>query len=173
MTVYRYKYTGVTSSSLSNEVPGAVTTGVDAPTLYQDITLTSGSQVDLDEAMLARGWVYDSTAPTTTVEQAAATKIAATRKLLDFIGAPAESYATGAYRSITPGTVAPSNITWWVDNTATVKIFEANYTRNAAHAATVIQWKVYDASGTTVLTTVTDTVTYTGVTETSRTRTIV
>ena len=174
MTVYRYKYTGITSTDLRNEVPGAVTAGVNAPSLFQDIDVSAGLKSDLDEAMLARGWIYISTSPTDTVEEAAVETTAAVRKLVDFIGAPAEGYATGVYRTITMGVVAPSNITWWTDNTATVKIYEVNYTRNAAQAATTIEWKVYNAAGTVVLATITDTVTYTGgIIETSRTRTIV
>lgn len=173
MTVYRYKFTGVTASNLANEVPSAVTPGVNAPSLFQDVDVAPGQKPDLDEAMLSRGWVYVSTSPTTTVEEAAVEATAAVRKLIDFIGAPSEGYTSGVYRTITMGVVAPSNITWWTDNTATVKIFEVNYTRNAAQCATTIQWKVYDAPGTTVLATVTDTVAYSGIIETSRTRTIV
>lgn len=173
MTTYRYKYTGITADNLKNEVPAAITAGVNAPSLYQDIDVAPAQKADLDEAMLARGWVYVSTSPTTTVDSAAAVTSAAVRKLLDFIDAPAEGYSSGVYRTITMGPVAPSNITWWTDNTATTKIFEVNYTRNAAQCATTIQWKVYDAAGTTVLSTVTDTVTYSGIIETSRTRSIV
>jgi hypothetical protein len=96
----------------------------------------------------------------------------AQRRLQDFINAPAEGYTSGAYRTITMGAVAPSNITWWTDNTATEKIFEVNYTRNAAQCATTVEWKVYDTGGVTVLSTITDTITYSGIIETSRTRTI-
>lgn len=173
MTVYRYKYTGITGANLANEVPGAITAGVNAPALYQDIDVSPALKSDLDEAMLSRGWVFDSTSPTVTVEEEAAEVTAAVRKLLDFIGAPSTGYATGVHRTITMGVVAPSNITWWTDNTATVKIFEVNYTRNAQQCATTIEWKVYNDLGTVVLSTVTDTVTYSGIIETSRTRSIV
>jgi hypothetical protein len=98
---------------------------------------------------------------------------ATTIKMKDFINAPVDDFASGLFRTVTMGTVAPSNITWWTDNTQTTKIFESNYTRNAAQVATSIEHKLYDTDGVTVLKTVTDAITYSGIIETSRTRTIV
>jgi len=171
-TTYRYRWSSLSSVQLGRNIPGAVVIGATAPGIFVDVTVDSTALADLTDYMVSQGWVFSATSPTTTVETANATTAAAVRKLVDFIGAPSEGYTSGAYRVITMGAVAPSNITWWTDSGATVKIFEVNYTRNAAHCATTVQWKVYDAPGTTVLATVTDTISYSGIVETTRTRTI-
>ena len=163
--VYRYKYTGVPQTDLTREVPNAISTAISAPPVYQDITADSADKADLDAAMLARGWIYISTNPTDSV-----TAIA-TRRLIEFIGAPAEGWPTGMVRVISGG-VFPTALTWWLDNTLATKVVEALYTRDGLKRATPLQSKLYDTAGTTVLTTVTDTVTYTGAVETSRSRAI-
>ena len=163
--VYRYKFTGVPQGELTREVPNAISTAISAPPVYQDITADDADKPDLDAAMLSRGWIYQSTDPTDSVAAIA------TRRLIDFIGAPAEGWPSGMVRVITGG-VFPSALTWWKDVTQTVKVVEALYTRDGLQRATTIQWKIYDVNGTTVLATVTDTVTYTGATETSRSRAI-
>lgn len=90
------------------------------------------------------------------------------RKLIHFIdGGPAEGFLTGAYRQTT-GTVFPTAIVWYdVDNK---KIVEKLITWTGANPTT-ITWKVYDNTETLTLT-VTDTISYSNVFETSRTRTI-
>jgi hypothetical protein len=90
-------------------------------------------------------------------------------QLIHFIDeGPAEGFASGATRTTT-GTVFPSQVLWRrADNT---KLVEQNVTWTGAKATTV-EWKVYAADGTTVLATVTDTITYSGAFETSRTRAI-
>lgn len=90
-------------------------------------------------------------------------------QLIHFIdNGPAEGFATGATRTTT-GTTFPSQILWKrADNT---KLVEKNITYTGAFPTT-IQWKIYDAPGTTVLATVTDTISYSGAFETSRTRAI-
>lgn len=90
-------------------------------------------------------------------------------QLIHFIdNGPAEGFTTGATRTTT-GTTFPSQILWKrSDNT---KLVEKNLTYTGAFPTT-IQWKIYAADGTTVLATVTDTISYTGAFETSRTRAI-
>lgn len=90
-------------------------------------------------------------------------------QLIHFIdGGPAEGFATGATRTTT-GTVFPSQILWRrADST---KLVEKNITYTGAFPTT-IEWKIYDNDGTTVLATVTDTISYSGAFETSRTRAI-
>lgn len=81
---------------------------------------------------------------------------------------PAEGFATGATRTTT-GTAFPSQVLWRrADST---KLVEKNITYTGAFPTT-IEWKVYAADGSTVLATVTDTITYSGAFETSRTRAI-
>jgi len=94
------------------------------------------------------------------------------RQLIHFIDdGPAEGFASGAYKETT-GTVFPTAIVWWESSSKLKKIVERLLTWTGVNVTTD-QWKVYDASdGTTVLWTVTDTVTYSGVFETSRTRAI-
>jgi len=94
------------------------------------------------------------------------------RQLIHFIeNGPAEGFASGAYRE-TVGGIFPNAIIWYVDNTKVDKIVEKLITRDSGQLPTQIQWKMYDTDGSTVLSTVTDTMTYSGVFETSRTRTI-
>lgn len=90
------------------------------------------------------------------------------RKLIHFIdGGPAEGFLTGAYRETT-GTVFPTAIVWYgVDNK---KIVEKLITWTGVNPTT-ITWKIYDEAETLTLTVV-DTITYSGVFETSRTRAI-
>ena len=82
-------------------------------------------------------------------------------------------YVSGAYRVETGG-VFPSAVTWWTSNAMTMKIVSKTITRDGSQNPTVEVWQFYDpADGTTVLKTVTDTISYSGVIETSRTRVIV
>lgn len=95
----------------------------------------------------------------------------ALRQLIHFIDeGPAEGFASGAYREVT-GTVFPSAIIWYDDNTKAKKIVEKNLTFTGAFPTTIV-WKIYDTDGTTVLATVTDTIVYAGAFESSRTRVI-
>lgn len=93
------------------------------------------------------------------------------RQLIHFIdNGPAEGFATGAYREMT-GTVFPTAIIWWESSEKLKKIVEKLITWTGASPTTIV-WKIYDTDGSTVLATVTDTITYSGVFETSRSRAI-
>lgn len=93
------------------------------------------------------------------------------RQLIHFIdNGPAEGFASGAYRETT-GTVFPTAVIWWESSSKLKKIVEKNITWSGSNPTT-IEWKIYDTDGSTLLTTVTDTITYSGVFETSRTRAI-
>jgi hypothetical protein len=84
---------------------------------------------------------------------------------------PFEEFTSGAYREITGG-VFPTSTIWWESSAKLEKIVEKTITRNANKTPAVIEWKVYDTDGVTVLATATDTISYSGITETSRTRVI-
>jgi len=84
---------------------------------------------------------------------------------------PAEGFASGAYRE-TVGAPFPSSVVWYVSNAKTEKIVELTLTRNANKSVASKEWKIYDTDGTTVLATITDTITRSGIFETSRTRAI-
>jgi hypothetical protein len=88
-------------------------------------------------------------------------------------GGPFEGFASLAYQETLPAANPfPTSIIWWTSSAKTAKIVEEAVTYNANKTINTDQWKVYDVDGTTVLATVTDTMAYTGVFETSRTRTI-
>jgi len=93
------------------------------------------------------------------------------RQLIHFIDdGPAEGFTSGAYREVT-GTVFPTSIIWYTDSGKTEKIVEKNITWSGV-TPTTIEWKMYDEDGSTLLVTVSDAITYSGIFETSRTRTI-
>lgn len=91
-------------------------------------------------------------------------------QLIHFIDeGPAEGFVTGATKTVT-GTVFPTQVLWRrADST---KLVEKNITWTGI-TPTTVQWKVYDTDGSTVLATVTDTLTYSGVFETGRSRAVV
>lgn len=90
-------------------------------------------------------------------------------QLIHFVDeGPAEGFTTGATKTTT-GTVFPTQELW--RRADATKLVEKNITWTGP-VPTTIQWKVYAPDGTTVLATVTDTITYTGVFEASRTRAI-
>lgn len=97
------------------------------------------------------------------------------RQLIHFIDdGPAEGFASGAYREIIGGAF-PTQIIWWESSAKLKKIVEKIITTTGTGtlvAPTPIVWKMYDTDGSTVLCTVTDTITYSGAIEVSRTRTI-
>ena len=84
---------------------------------------------------------------------------------------PMDGFPSGAHRTIT-GQPFPTLMEWWFDNTMTQRYLDLTITRNAQKNPTSEVWRIYAADGTTVLATVTDTITYTGGFETSRTRSV-
>lgn len=106
------------------------------------------------------------------------TKHRAIRQLIHFIGeGPAEGFISGAYKEQLPtGSVFPTSIIWWESSSKLKKIVEKTITRSGGSATNVfptpIVWKIYDTDGTTVLATVSDALTYSGVAVSTVTRTI-
>jgi len=93
------------------------------------------------------------------------------RQLIHFIDdGPAEGFASGAYKETT-GTVFPTAEIWYESSSKAKKIVERLMTWTGANLTTDV-WKIYDTDGSTVLWTVTDTVNYSGIFETDRTRVI-
>ncbi len=93
--------------------------------------------------------------------------------LADGVGGPMEGFASGAYRETLPlGNPFPTSIIWWESSAQLKKLVEKEITRNGNQDPITIIWKVYDTDGTTILATLTDTITYDGPFETTRTRTI-
>ena len=97
----------------------------------------------------------------------------ALRQLIHFIeDGPADGFASGAFKETT-GTVFPTAEIWYVVGSTPPagKIVEL-LTTWSGPTITQELWKMYDVDGSTVLVTVTDTITYSGIFETSRTRAI-
>lgn len=92
-------------------------------------------------------------------------------QLIHFIDeGPAEGFTSGATKATTPtGDPFPTQILW--RRADTTKLVEQNITYTDIFPTTV-EWKMYAADGTTVLATVTDSISYSGPFESSRTRTI-
>jgi len=97
----------------------------------------------------------------------------ALRQLIHFIDdGPTDGFASGAYKETTPfGNPFPTSEIWYVDDTKEDKIIELTITRNANQTPATEVWKMYDVDGSTVLVTLTDIIAYSGVFETTRTRT--
>lgn len=95
------------------------------------------------------------------------------RQLIHFIDeGPAGGFASGAYREQLPsGSIFPTSIIWWESSSKLKKIVERTLTWTGVNVTTSV-WEVYDTDGSTVLATVSDSISYTGVVETTRTRTI-
>jgi hypothetical protein len=95
-------------------------------------------------------------------------------QLIHFIDeGPAEGFTSGATKTVTGG-LFPTLIQWKRQD-ATLLV-EKIITRSGGGATAVkptpIVWKVYDTDGSTVLATVSDAITYSGIAEVSRVRTI-
>lgn len=97
------------------------------------------------------------------------------RQLIHFIDdGPADGFVSGAFKEILPASNPfPTSIIWWESSAKIYKIIEKTYTYNSNKTISQVEWKMYDNDGVTVLATVTDTITYSGIFELSRTRSIV
>lgn len=97
------------------------------------------------------------------------------RQLIHFIeGGPAEGFTSGAFAVKSPVPFPVSEI-WYVAGSTPPagKIIEQTVTYNANKTINTSEWKMYDTDGSTVLVTVTDTFSYSGVFSTGRIRAIV
>lgn len=94
------------------------------------------------------------------------------RHLIHFIDdGPAGGFATGAYKETTPTGPFPTSEIWWESSSKLKKIVELTTTWTGVKITAEV-WEMYDTDGSTVLTTVTDAIVYSGVFESNRTRTI-
>ena len=100
------------------------------------------------------------------------------RQLIHFVdNGPAAGITSGAYRESLPSADPfPTTVTWWESSSKSKRIVEKTITRSGGGATNVtptpVVWDIYDTDGTTKLATVSDAIAYSGVFETSRTRTI-
>jgi len=93
------------------------------------------------------------------------------RQLIHFIDdGPAEGFPSGCYKETTPTGPFPTSEIWWESSSKLKKIVSLDTAWTGVNITQEV-WKVYDTDGT-VLATVTDTISYSGIFETSRNRTI-
>jgi len=78
----------------------------------------------------------------------------------------------GAFRETTGG-VFPSSVIWWDTPAKAKKIASLTITRNANQTPNTEALTAYDTDGVTPVITLTDTITYAGVFETSRVRAVI
>lgn len=97
----------------------------------------------------------------------------ALRQLIHFLEeGPADGFASGAYKETLPsGAVFPTSVIWWESASKAQKIVERTITWTGP-VVTTDEWKIYAEDGTSLLATVSDSISYSGVFETTRTRTI-
>lgn len=85
---------------------------------------------------------------------------------------PFESYS-GAYLETLPAAAAfPTDWIWWASSAKAAKLMDETVTYNSNMTVATQRWRVYNSDGSTVLLTATDTMTYSGVFELTRTRVI-
>lgn len=97
----------------------------------------------------------------------------ASRLLSNFINyGPTGAGFNNAFREKSyGGTPWPTSDIWYTNSGKTQKIFEKIYSvRNGLQQVTTLIWRVYAVDGTTILATATDTIAYSGVNESTRTR---
>jgi hypothetical protein len=97
----------------------------------------------------------------------------ALKQLIHFIDdGPTDGWTSGAYKETLPsGNPFPTQEIWWTSSAKTHKIVSLDVTLNSSKRPTSEVWKIYAADGSTVLITLTDSISYTGAFETTRTRT--
>ena len=95
------------------------------------------------------------------------------RQLIHFIDdGPAEGFTSDAYKETTPSGPFPTSEIWYESSSKLKKIVELTTTWSGVNI-TSEEWEIYDTDGSTVLATITDSINYSGVFETNRTRAIV
>lgn len=95
------------------------------------------------------------------------------RDLIHFLdNGPGDGWASGAYLETLPsGSPFPTSETWWTSAAKTKRIVDLTINRNANKTPASEVWRLYASDGATVLRTLTDTISYSGLFETSRVRT--
>jgi hypothetical protein len=94
------------------------------------------------------------------------------RQLIHFVDdGPGASSLLATFRETLPsGDPFPTSVTWWNSGAKTVKFLEQLITRDADQFPIQEVWNLYDITGTLVVESLTDTITYDGPVEVSRVR---
>lgn len=98
----------------------------------------------------------------------------ALRQLIHFIDdGPALGFPNGAYKEILPaGSPFPTLEIWWESPAKLKKIVQLEITRSVGQLPVTERWKMFNADGTSIVEQVTDVITYSGVIETARSRSL-
>jgi hypothetical protein len=159
----------------ARDYPVPITPQDDAPEVagvfFQDAT-NRDEQVYLVRAsgrLAARDEAFAESAVVTELAHAVLRQLA---HLADGVGGPFEGWTSGAFRETLPSGPFPTSVIWWTSAAKTHKIVQKLIAYNANKTPTATQWSAYASDGTTVIAQVTDTMTYSSVFETSRTRTV-
>lgn len=87
-------------------------------------------------------------------------------------GGPMEGYASGSFQEATYQAVLCTSRVWYESSSKLKRIVSREVTFNPNLTVHTIVWKSFSSTSGAVLATVTDTLAYSGIFETSRTRTI-
>lgn len=139
--------------------------GTATPTQNGEVVYVSGSGFQFMEEGIVKMLVSPSSASLTAAghEQL--------RQLVHFVDdGPANGLLTGAYKETLPaGSPFPTLEIWWTSSAKVEKLLQLEITRSVVLPVTE-SWKMFN--GDAVVETLTDVITYTGVFETARTRTM-
>jgi hypothetical protein len=96
------------------------------------------------------------------------------RQLIHFIDdGPAVGFASGLYKETLPvASPFPTLEIWWESADKLKKIVQYEITRSAGQLPITESWKAFDTDGITVAETATDVITYSGIFETVRSRSL-
>ena len=183
MAVHTYRFRletpGVSEEQLEAEVGVSVLISDYAGGIVIDVDCDDSRASDLMDSMAFRGYEFVEGDPPTTdacqfredIDVFCKSEHKTVLDLIHFVdNGPADGFATGAHREIT-GTAFPTAIIWYDKvGAGRKKIVEKLITWTGVNPTTVA-WKIYDTSEV-LLATVTDTISYSGVFETSRTRAV-
>jgi len=94
------------------------------------------------------------------------------RQLIHFLpDGPGDDFASAPYKETLPASDPfPTSITWWTSSSKLIKLVEKAITYNSNKTIATIVWSIYDAAGALIIQ-ATDTISYSGIFEISRTRT--
>lgn len=99
-------------------------------------------------------------------------RVSPRRAILFINDGPVEGWSSGLYKQILPSANPfPTSMIWWESVAMLKKVVEVDVTYSGPFPVTEVL-KVYDVDGSTVIKTVTDSITYSGAFEVSRTRSI-
>lgn len=119
---------------------------------------------------------FDLTLPASTSAGGSLTPAAhqTLRQLIHFISeGPGNGFATGAFKETLPfSNPFPTSIIWWESSAKLKKIVSKSIAYNPNKTPSTISWEMYATDGITVIATVSDAISYSGVFETTRTRSI-